>query len=38
MRVTYSVMMLCINIKILTVLQFYEGIAFLVEILENIGG
>jgi len=38
MRVTYSVLVIVANIKIMNILQFYEGIAFMVEIMENMAG
>lgn len=38
LRITYSVLLVSVNIKIMAVLQFYESIAFMVEIMENISG
>ena len=36
MRVTYSLLIVCVHFKILNVLSFYPSVAFLVKIMENL--
>ena len=37
-RVSYSVLLVSVHIKILNVLSFYESIAFMLQIMENLVG
>jgi uncharacterized membrane protein len=38
MRISYSVLVISVHIKVMAVLQFYDSVAFLVEIMENVAG
>ena len=38
MRVTYSVLLVSVHIKVINVLSFYESIAFMIKIIEKLVG
>lgn len=38
LRTCYSVALICIHIKIMNVLSFYQSIAFLIKLFENLVG